>query len=81
MYFYRSLLANSVLMESDTNRYAMKLTQETVGPYEIQEEVGRGGTSIVYRALDTRDEKEVALKILLPQFSADDNVMRRFVKL
>ena len=34
--------------------------------YEIREEIGRGGFSIVYDALDRNRERSVALKLLVP---------------
>ena len=37
--------------------------------YEVGEEIGRGGMAIVYRALDLRHHRPVALKVLLPQLA------------
>jgi len=38
--------------------------------YWLEEEIGRGGMAIVYRARDLRHERDVALKVLLPQVAA-----------
>ncbi len=49
-----------------------------ISHYQIIEELGRGGMATVYRALDTRFEREVALKILPPYFMHDPDFPRRF---
>jgi tetratricopeptide (TPR) repeat protein len=36
-----------------------------LGPYELGAELGRGAAGVVYRALDTRSRREVALKVFL----------------
>ncbi|MFN8490675.1 MAG: serine/threonine-protein kinase [Caldilineaceae bacterium] len=58
----------------------MDFQGSTVGPYQIQGELGRGGTAIVYRALDTRNGQAVALKILPPQLANDAIFLKRFIK-
>ena len=37
----------------------------TIGPYRLIDELGRGGMARVWRALDTRSERQVALKVML----------------
>jgi len=49
-----------------------------LGKYRILEKLGEGGFSIVYRAIDTVLEHEVALKILKPGLAANPDVLRRF---
>ena len=48
------------------------------GRYEIEELVGTGGMSSVYRARDSVLERRVALKILHEHFSADPEYVERF---
>lgn len=46
--------------------------------YLLEKEIGVGGMSVVYKALDNVDNKTVAVKILKEEFSADDSFRRRF---
>ena len=49
-----------------------------IGPYEILTPLGAGGMGEVYRALDDRLGRQVAIKILPPAFRADPDRLVRF---
>jgi serine/threonine protein kinase len=51
---------------------------EKVGPYEILAALGAGGMGEVYRARDSRLERDVAIKVLLQSFAGDPDRLRRF---
>jgi eukaryotic-like serine/threonine-protein kinase len=49
-----------------------------LGPYEIVSLVGAGGMGEVYRAKDTKLNRDLALKILPDLFAADPDRRARF---
>lgn len=48
------------------------------GRYEVQEIIGVGGMSVVYKAYDNVDDRIVAVKILKDEYSNDAEFLRRF---
>ncbi|MGB3220182.1 MAG: serine/threonine-protein kinase, partial [Anaerolineae bacterium] len=51
-----------------------------LGRYVLQSELGRGGFAVVYRALDTSLEREIALKVLKPGWTDDQKAVQRFLR-
>ncbi|MEM7127948.1 MAG: protein kinase [Chloroflexota bacterium] len=51
-----------------------------IGPYEIEEEIGHGGMSVVYRAHDTLNDRKIALKVLPPQLAFNEVYLDRFIR-
>lgn len=51
---------------------------ETVGRYLIEQEIGRGGMGIVYKAHDPDLNRPIALKLLAPHLNTDPDATSRF---
>jgi serine/threonine protein kinase len=51
-----------------------------IAGYTIEEQIGRGGMAVVYRASDKRLNRHVALKILAPELASDAGYRQRFLR-
>jgi len=51
-----------------------------VPEYHLEREVGRGGTSTVYRAVRLKDRQVFAIKIMHPWMATDERAIARFCK-
>jgi DNA-binding beta-propeller fold protein YncE len=51
-----------------------------IAGYRLEEQIGRGGMAVVFRAHDQRLDRQVALKILAPGLALDDAFRQRFIR-
>src|SRR6476646_10032676 len=51
-----------------------------LGPYEVENRIGAGGMGEVYKAIDARLSRTVAIKLLPPGKVADAEVRQRFAQ-
>jgi serine/threonine protein kinase len=56
------------------------LVGKKVAHFDIGQLIAKGTTGFVFRAIDEKEKKEVALKILHPEISQNDDEMKRFVR-
>ncbi len=55
-------------------------TVKKIGQYELRSVLGKGGMATVWRAYQTNLDREVALKLMAPQFSEDETFTKRFIQ-
>ncbi len=51
---------------------------ESVGPYQILEQLGQGGMATVFKAYHPALDRDIAIKVLHPAFTEDKNFLARF---
>ncbi len=54
------------------------LSGQVIKGYELQERIGQGGLGAVYRAFQPIVDREVAIKVILPQYANHPDFIRRF---
>jgi serine/threonine protein kinase len=57
-----------------------RMVGQTLAHFEIQSVVAKGRSSVVFKAHDAEENRTVALKVLQPEFSQDDEEVQRFIR-
>jgi serine/threonine protein kinase len=58
----------------------LEIIGQSAGKYHILERVGQGGMSVIYKALDQKEDKTVAIKVLSAARAADPSFEARFAR-
>jgi serine/threonine protein kinase len=56
------------------------LVGQTLGHFAIDALIAKGASGAVFRVRDTKDGQVLALKVLHPEFSTNDDEMKRFIR-
>src|SRR4051794_41557507 len=56
------------------------MNSQQLGPFLLLEKIGQGGMGVVYKALDGRLDRTVAIKLLPETRTADSKRRARFIK-
>ena len=59
---------------------ALKPGQTIAGRYELHAQIGAGGMGAVFSAFDRNRDKDIAIKVLLPQMLSSPNARERFLR-
>jgi serine/threonine-protein kinase len=74
------LLADRWTAPEQTSPHATLASGFRIGPYDVVALLGAGAMGEVYRARDTKLNREVALKVLPEQFALDPECLARFTR-
>jgi serine/threonine protein kinase len=57
-----------------------ELTGKTLSHYEVGDVLAKGTSGLVFGARDTKEDRVVALKVLWPEFSKNEEEVQRFIR-
>ena len=70
---------DEVALDTPSGQSGSDSSRSRLGPYILRGEIGRGGMGVVYRAVDPRLHRDVALKLLPPSLVSNDKARQRLL--
>jgi pSer/pThr/pTyr-binding forkhead associated (FHA) protein len=56
------------------------LVGKKLSHHEVGEVIAKGQSGVIFKARDTKEDRDVALKVLKPEFSKNEDEMQRFIR-
>jgi len=67
-------------LEADGTERLADLAGKTLAHFEVGSIIAKRQSGVVFKARDTKENRDVALKVLKPDFSKDEDDMQRFIR-
>ncbi len=67
-------------MPDSVDELFLSFQEAVAGRYSLERELGRGGMGVVYLAREVRLDRPVAIKLLPPEFAAQESLRDRFLR-
>ncbi len=74
-----NLQARTTTTPPSTHQYKIFQAGDSIGSYNIIEQIGVGGMGIIFKAYDTKLQRNIALKFLPVSMLSDENTRQRFL--
>src|SRR5262245_7064593 len=65
---------------AEGNADTLREEEWRLGPYRVLHQLGKGGMGIVYLAIDTRNQRQVAIKVLPKGRESEEDSLARFIR-
>jgi serine/threonine protein kinase len=66
--------------DGPSTKQLAELVGQSLSHYQLNHVLAAGQTGMIFHARDTRNDEAVALKVLKPEFSQNDDEMKRFIR-